>query len=198
MRGCEDLRGAVFLVHGIDDTTVLFDRLRPILEAQGWATHAHNLTPNNGDAGIDELAAQVAHHVETSLNPGEPLDIVGFSMGGLVSRYYVQRLAGSRRIRRLVTVSAPHRGSWTAYLRDNRGARQMRPGSRFLEELNHDLQALRSVAFTSIWTPLDLMIVPANSSVLAGTKSVPVYVPAHALMMRDRRVLRLVEQALLP
>jgi triacylglycerol lipase len=73
----------------------------------------------------------------------------------------------------------------------------MRPGSRFLEELNQDLQPLRNVVFTSIWTPLDLMIVPARSSVIASAKSVPVCVPAHPLMMRDRRVLRLVEQVLL-
>ena len=188
---------AVFLVHGIDDTTVLFDRLRPWLEAGGWTVYAHNLFPNNGDAGVDELAAQVARHVEASLDSAQPLDIVGFSMGGLVSRYYVQRLAGSRSVRRLITISAPHRGTWTAYLRNNPGARQMRPGSRFLEELNQDLQPLRNVVFTSIWTPLDLMIVPARSSVIASAKSVPVCVPAHPLMMRDRRVLRLVEQVLL-
>ena len=54
---------------------------------------------------------------------------VGFSMGGLVSRYYVQRLGGLDHVDRLVTLSAPHNGSLLANLIANKGCREMRPGS---------------------------------------------------------------------
>ncbi len=38
-------------------------------------------------------------------------------MGGVVSRYYLQRLGGLARVRRFVTISSPHHGTVTAYLR---------------------------------------------------------------------------------
>lgn len=40
------------------------------------------------------------------------------------------------------------------------------------------------------------MILPANTSVIPEARPVRVNVPAHWLMVRDRRVLRLVEQEL--
>jgi len=189
-------RNPVVLIHGIDDTEAIFNRLRPFLQAQGWAVHSFNLVPNNGDAGLEELARQTRAYIERTFHFGQAVDVIGFSMGGLVARYYVQRLAEPDRIERLITISAPHRGSWTAFLRGNTGARQMRPGSSFLRKLDSDKQMLNKVRFATIWSPLDLMIVPANSSVIPEARSVPVTVVAHPLMIRDRRVLRQVERAL--
>ena len=68
----------------------------------------------------------------------------------------------------------------------------MRPGSRFLEDLNRDVEMLDRISFTSIWTPLDLMIVPANSSRVAAGRPIRVRTLAHPLLVRDPRVLRLV------
>ena len=63
-------------------------------------------------------------------------------MGGLVSRYYVQRLGGIERVRRLITISTPHQGTLWAHMVGNPGSRQMRPGSAFLSKLNHDAAML--------------------------------------------------------
>jgi len=187
----------VLLIHGIDDTAVLFRRLRPFLTARGWPVHDLDLVPNNGAAGLEELAGQVDSYVNANFAAEQRFDLVGFSMGGMVARYYVQRVAPLDRVERLVTVSSPHRGTWTGFLRNNKGARQMRPGSNFLKDLDEYRERLKRVRFTSIWNPLDLMIVPATSSVIAEARSVRVHVAAHPLMMRSRRVMRLVEEALL-
>ena len=72
----------------------------------------------------------------------------------------------------------------------------MRPGSVFLRDLNRDRAQLDRIGFTSIWTPFDLMIVPASSSILPVGRSIRVNVPAHAWMVSDPRVLRLVSGAL--
>jgi pimeloyl-ACP methyl ester carboxylesterase len=121
----------VVLLHGIDDTSALFHHMVPQLELAGLRTHAMNLVPRNGDAGLDHLAAQVAAWIEANFAAEQSIDLVGFSMGGLVARYYIQRLGGVERVRRFITMSSPHKGTWTAFLRWNRGARQMRPrGSR--------------------------------------------------------------------
>lgn len=42
------------------------------------------------------------------------IDIVGHSMGGLVTRYYVENFGGDRYIRKLISVNTPHWGSNTA------------------------------------------------------------------------------------
>jgi triacylglycerol esterase/lipase EstA (alpha/beta hydrolase family) len=117
-------------------------------------------------------------------------------MGGLVARYYVQRLGGIERVRRLITISSPHNGTCAAFLRRNGGARQMRPGSAFLCDLNRDVSVLDRIDFTSIWTPFDLMILPAHSSVLPAGRAIRVNVGAHPPMVRNQRVLKLVADVL--
>ena len=186
----------VVLIHGIDDTSVLFHRLISHLQGRGRQVHAFDLSPSNGEAGIECLAEQVVCQLERAGCVGRILDFVGFSMGGLIARYIVQRCAERVRVQRLITVSAPHRGTWTAWLRSNIGAKQMRRGSAFLRGLDNERQALREVLFTSIWTPMDLMIIPAASSVIPDARSVPITVLAHPLMMGSKRVLRAIEAAL--
>jgi triacylglycerol lipase len=189
-------RHPVILVHGIDDTAAVFRTMAPYLAAQGWQVHHPSLTPSNGDVGLDVLAEQLADYVQQVIPAGQPFDLVGFSMGGIVSRYFVQRLGGLERVRRFVTISSPHCGTWTAYLRSNTGASQMCIQSPFLCDLNRDVDCLERLNFTSIWTPLDLMILPARSSCLGVGREVVVNVPAHAWMLSDSRSLRAIAQAL--
>ena len=95
----------VVLVHGIWDSSRIFLLMARFLKMHGFAALAPDLTPSNGDLSLEQLAAQVAAYVETYIPAGEQVDLVGFSMGGLVSRYYVQRLGGIERVRRLITLS---------------------------------------------------------------------------------------------
>jgi triacylglycerol lipase len=81
---------------------------------------------------IDELAAL----------PGfRHADVVGHSMGGLVAAYALKALDSRRRIRRVVTLGTPHRGSPLAlagalvFGAFSRAIWQMVPGSAFLREL---------------------------------------------------------------
>jgi triacylglycerol lipase len=68
-------------------------------------------------------------------------DVVGHSMGGLVATYALKRLDAKRRIRRVVTLGSPHRGTPLAlagalvFGAFSRGIWQMIPGSSFLREL---------------------------------------------------------------
>ncbi len=168
--------------------------MKEFLESAGQEIHALDLVPSNGELGIGELAGQVARFAETSLPAS--FDLVGFSMGGIVGRYYLQRLGGLSRVRRFITLGSPHHGTYMGWLRGNPGAKQMRRGSAFLQDLNSDADVLRQVDFTSIWTPFDLMILPASSSVITAAKSIRVSVPAHPLLVKDKRVLQLVRDLL--
>lgn len=189
----------VLLVHGIDDTGAIFEKLEPALRLAGRErVHTIDLAPNNGDVSLKELAAQVAQKAEAVCREAgaDKLDLVGFSLGGMVSRYYVQRLGGSERVRRLVTIASPHGGTIAAYFRWNAGAADLRPGSPFLRELAESADALRRVEMTTIWTPFDMMIFPSWSSRVAGAKERILPVLAHPWMVRDDRACRAVVEAL--
>lgn len=186
----------VLLVHGLTDTSRVFRTMQPYLEGFGHEVHCLDLVPNNGEAPLDVLGHQLAEYVRRHMPGDQKFDLVGFSMGGIVSRYYVQRLGGLERVRRFVTISSPHQGTWTARLRGGPGIQQMRRGSEFLAGLNRDCECLEQLGFTSIWTRYDLMIVPARSSVLPVGRSIHVGAPAHFLMVRDARVLEIVRQLL--
>ena len=189
-------RNPVLLIHGIGDSAWSMRALARHLRAEGREVHAITFERNWGQLGLEQLAEQVADFAERELPRGEKFDLVGFSMGGLVARYYVQRLGGLERVQHFVTISTPHQGTALAWCLDTPGVRRMRPGSAFLRDLADDAAQLAAIEFTSLWTPLDLVIVPAKSSVLAVGRAERLWCVAHPLMVRDRRCLRAVAVAL--
>jgi triacylglycerol lipase len=166
------------------------------LRAQGWDAKTMSLRPNWGQKGLDVLAGQVAEFIGENYAPGEKIDLVAFSMGGLVTRYYLQRLGGLDRVQRYVTISAPHGGTLLAYLIPNAGCRQMRFGSAFLRDLESDAERLRQLEFTSLWTPLDAIIVPPRSSVMPQARNERMVIALHPLMVWQGSCLRAVRDAL--
>lgn len=182
----------VLFVHGLAETGRRFGRMAEAFRAAGREAHIVSYRPSDGSVGIDRLAGQLAAYIEKNLAPGRPFDLVGYSMGGLVSRYYIQRLGGIDRVRNLVTISSPHRGTLTAYLLKNDAARQMRPGSAFLADLNADTEWTRRIPWTSIWTPLDLIIIPSTRSRITPARDRRFLVLLHPWMVTSARVIRLV------
>lgn len=173
----------ILLVHGIHDSAMSMTSMARWLERNGREVHTLSLTPNNGTAGLEELAAQVAAYATAAFPGNGKIDLVGFSMGGIVCRYYLQRLNGINKVERFVTISAPNNGTWWAYLSKRRGCIQMRPGSDFLRDLNNDVAQLHGMRVSCLWTPFDLMIFPATSSRIAAGKAITKWVVAHPLMI---------------
>ena len=186
----------VLLVHGIMRTSSVFRKMSAYLTSHGWSVYTLNLKPHNATIGLDELALQVADYVDQTFGLEQPIDLVGLSMGGLVTRYYVQRLGGIERVQRFITISAPNQGTRMAYLSTRPGCVQMRPGSAFLKNLNQDYSMLEHLNFTSLWTPWDFVIVPAQSSQMPVGQEVKIPVLAHYSMVRDNRIIQAVASAL--
>lgn len=187
----------VLLVHGINDTIAVFNTMSAYLTQLGWSVYKLNLVPNNGDLGLDKLAEQVAEYIEGNFPAQQPLDLVGFSMGGIVTRYYLQRLGGIKRVQRYISISAPNHGTIIAQLSQRPGCLQMRSHSSLLQDLNRDgEEMLARINFTTIWTPFDLMIVPAQSSLMSVGKQIKLNVLLHPWMLWDGRCLDVVAHAL--
>jgi triacylglycerol lipase len=185
----------VVLVHGIFCTTVSMERMAKALRAVGRETHVIALQPADGSARIEELAAQLGAFVQEKLG-ARSFHLVGFSMGGLVSRYYLQEMEGCQRARSYLTLSTPHHGTWLAYLNSGLGGKQMRPGSAFLQRLNAGAEKLQAMPFLSLWTCTDLIILPATSSVISGLPSEHFLAWSHAGWIFEMRCVQRVVQQL--
>lgn len=186
----------VVLVHGIKDTGAKMQRIADRLQQLGRSTYSIDLHPKNGSLELQLLAEQLRGFIDREIGSTTIFDLVGFSMGGLVSRYYVQRLGGWERVQRYVTISAPHQGTIAAYFSWGLGIAQMRPQSDFLRDLDKDVEILSKLEFTSIWTPFDLIILPANSSQLPVGRDISLPVLAHPLMVSDLHSLEAILKAL--
>lgn len=182
------------LVHGIHDTGAIFDRQCARYEADGRQVLAPDLVPADGAPGIAHLAGRLV----VALEPlgGGAIDLVGFSLGGLVARYYVQRLGGDR-VRRLVTIGSPHGGTLNARFIAGRLGDDLQPSSALLQDLAQDWPGWAArVPTTTIWTPYDLIVLPARHARLPGATSVRVPAARHRRLLEDARTWRAVDEAL--
>ncbi len=180
----------VVIVHGIFRDHRLMSRLRKTFALAGRRVFTPDLSPNDGSVGINELAVQLGEFLERHLAPGERCDVIGHSMGAMVARSYLQRHGGRARVRKLVTLAAPHHGTMMAWFFGGRGVRDLRPGSPFLRDLARDVSRLDGVLVASYWTPFDAIIVPPRSSELPIGRNVCVALPHHRALVTNRRLAR--------
>lgn len=186
----------VVLVHGIFQSGHSFIPMKKKLEKQGYECIIPKLKPADARAGLEALAAQLQREIEQQWGKDANFHIVAHSMGGLVSRYYLQELGGYQHCCTLVTLATPHNGTKTAYFYPGKGAWQMRPRSEFLQQLDASTDRLKNVRLISYRTPLDLVILPSTSSHWDLAENRLVWAPAHPLVMHSPRVQREIFQEL--
>ncbi|MFC6062685.1 alpha/beta fold hydrolase [Streptomyces ochraceiscleroticus] len=155
----------VLLLHGFIDNRSVFVLLRRSLRRHGWChLEALNYSPLTCD--IRKAAELLGRHVEDvcERTGHRRIDLVGHSLGGLIARYYVQRLGGDARIRTLVTLGTPHGGTRLASLLPAHPlVRQMRTDSDVIKELARPAPNCRT-SFVCFWSDLDQMMVPTETA----------------------------------
>jgi pimeloyl-ACP methyl ester carboxylesterase len=153
----------VLLVHGLVDNRSVFSVMHRSLRRRGF-THVctWNYSPLLTD--IARGAADLGAHIESICEQTghDRVHVVGHSLGGLISRYYVQRRGGDRRVESLVTLGTPHHGSVWAHVVPTPLIRQLRPGSPVLRELDEPAPDCRT-PITAVYSDLDQMVVPTSS-----------------------------------
>ncbi|WP_328837370.1 lipase family alpha/beta hydrolase [Streptomyces europaeiscabiei] len=155
----------VVLLHGFIDNRSVFVLLRRSL-AQHGGRHIESLNYSPLTCDIRAAAELLGNHIEDicERTGQERVDVVGHSLGGLIARYYVQRLGGDQRVRTLVTLGTPHGGTRAVPLADAHPiVRQMRPGSKVLEELREPAPGCRT-HFVAFWSDLDHVMAPLETA----------------------------------
>jgi triacylglycerol lipase len=178
----------VVFVHGIFEEGKSFVWMKKKFEAQGCECMVPSLKPADARSGLETLAEQLKREVDAKWGADSQIHIVAHSMGGLVSRYYLQELGGHQRCVTFTTLATPHHGTLAAHLYPGKGAFQMRPGSEFLKKLEDGQNRLKHVSVASYRTPFDLIILPSTSSEWNIAENRVVWAPAHPLVMHTPRV----------
>ncbi|MBZ0254084.1 MAG: alpha/beta fold hydrolase [Candidatus Methylomirabilis sp.] len=163
----------VLMVHGMGGSPKDFTDIRAWLIAQGYRESLLRTVKLSDSVGcMEQSAVEVAAAVETlARETGAPkVDVIAHSLGGLIVRYYAKNLGGDGYLRNVVTLSTPHHG--TALAKPNPwfcGVTQTSLGSAFLTALNAgDETPGEDVLYTAVWSPLDGLILPAESALLGG------------------------------
>jgi len=180
----------IVLVHGFISTGKIFFYIKKKLEAHGHKCFAPTLKPIDAKYGIEDLAIKLKDYIKNNLEADSKFSLVGFSLGAIVCRYYLQELGGIDHVDRLITISAPHHGSYLSYIYPGKGMKQLRPNSDFLKNLKAKQFLLKSLTLFSYRTPLDLMIVPNNSSVWNIAINKRFISPIHSSMLINSKLIK--------
>ena len=168
------------LVHGLWDTPRLFRRLIQALDQPQRPLLAPHLPHGLGVVPLRELARRLDGEIRNQFGSDTPVDLFGFSMGGVIGRIWLQELGGASRTRRFFSVGSPQFGTLAAQPIPRfllAGAADMKIGSRLLRELNNNPSALNGVHCQSFFCRWDVMVCPGWRAVLpiGSTEEIPVW-----------------------
>lgn len=116
--------------------------------------------------------------------------LIGHSMGGLVSSYYSEYLDLDNTIKAVITIGTPFSGTKIAVAGAGTNARQMCPGSKFLQEL-HTKIGRNPTKYYQICSKFDNKIFPWQSALYEHNHQDRYYIlgfAAHLYMLRTKEV----------
>ncbi len=202
----QDQPGPVLLVPGYGGSTsglaVLAGRLRQL----GKDVEVVSLPDNaEGDLAAQARALAAAAAAARLRTGAASVDVVGYSAGGVVARLWLSQDRDAA-VRRVITLGSPQHGTELASLgalftgQCPLACRQLDPGSDLLARLNagSGSEVPRGVAFISLWTSRDEVVIPPESAVLAGALNIriqsvcPASAVTHAGLPGDRLVAAMV------
>ena len=154
----------ILLVHGLIDNRSVFTLLRRTLRRRGFGrVITVNYSPFTHDIRSAASKLQVMVEAICEQTGYEKVHVIGHSLGGVIARYYVQRLGGDARVHTLCTLGSPHAGTSAARLLPSPVVRQLRRDSDLMAELAQPARGCRT-RFVAYWSDLDQLIVPKRSA----------------------------------
>jgi len=189
----------IIFVHGLYHNQTAWYLYLRWFRRWGWS-HVKAVNMRGKFRSIHEFARVLAEEVEKVMteSQSDQVDLVGQSMGGLVIRSYLTENSARSKVRRVVTLGSPHGGSKLAVLGLGQAAKEMIPGSTFLESLNQGVQIPEEGRFYAIYTIVDNMVLPNESTKLTwdGVKNLETGIINHVGLAYCKHTARLVKECL--
>jgi triacylglycerol lipase len=151
----------VLLVHGFTGSPTSFSTMLQRLTAAGRTAAAIDLPSEDNIVNARAIRDFAAARGWTRF------DIVGHSMGGLSSRYFVKSLGGTVSVDAYVSLGTPQYGINSACLLPTNYGGQMCPSRTFIRNLNTGDDTPPATHYTTLYSTSD-SYVPATSSRLDG------------------------------
>ncbi|HVK21588.1 MAG TPA: alpha/beta fold hydrolase [Actinokineospora sp.] len=170
-------RNPVVFVHGYGGAAGDVAAVKPGLIAAGYTdSDIHSLDFPNGETN-ENTGRRLATFVDGILasSGAAKVDIIGFSMGSLSSRYYIKNVGGAAKVAHFASVAGPNHGTSQAafcwIITTDPACPQMAPGSSFLSALNSGDETPGPTLHASWVSHCDDVISPPESTILTGAEN---------------------------
>jgi pimeloyl-ACP methyl ester carboxylesterase len=115
------------------------------------------------------------------------VDLIGHSMGGVVSRYYVSLAGGDRYVKNLITIGSPHQGTDMSSLGVGHANRELYIGSKLLARIAA-APPPQHARITVIASRADAFVPGARQQPLPGAETIMYDDLGHVALLTSKRV----------
>lgn len=180
----------ILFVHGWKESSTLWKTMIERFEKDGWTkSELNNWSYNTAQSNVT-TAKEVATKVTEikSKTGAAKVNLITHSMGALSTRYYIKNLGGESTIEDWVSLGGPNHGTTTADFCFEVSCEEMRPNSKFLNELNAGDETPGSVHYATWWSPCDEIINPHESVILTGATNTETECISHVALTTNEKV----------
>lgn len=146
---------------------------------------------------VKQMSQVLARFIEKVLavNDAQKVNIVGYSLGGIVARLAILDHALEEKVETLVTMGTPHHGTHPARFVNGGLGRSLRPESPVIQKLK-EARWPKGVRGVTFWSQNDVFILPPESAIMKGTTQVNMSPFTHFSYLIDHRSWAAVRDAL--
>lgn len=185
-------RRPILFVHGILHNKSAFFTLKQRLAFKGWH-HFREINLFTSFQSIEKLALRVEKEVDRVREEydTEQVDIIAHSMGGIVTRYFLQLRGGEPKVKNCITLGTPHQGSLWSRFSPLGHIRELHPESKLMKALREapPLQRTRTV---SVFGSLDFLMLPQQTAVWEGARTIQLDNLGHAGLLYSKKVAQII------
>ena len=181
-------RNPIILIHGLWNTSNIFSSVTSKLDELGIEYFAPTIEHEYGITSIVELTNLLNNLILDKYGLEKELDILGFSMGGIIGRYWITKFNGYKRTRQFITVGSPHNGTLASQLVPKypfRGISEMKINSFLLRDLSNYDYLLKDIKCISFFTYWDLMVFPGWKAYLNSGEKICLKIYKHKNLVRN-------------
>ena len=178
----------IILIHGLWNTSAIFNNLLKRLDYYDIEYYAPTLEHYFGRISIVDLAESLDEIIIKKYGNEKEIDILGFSMGGIIARYWIKKFNGYLKTKRFISIGSPHNGTLTAQLVPRnllKGISEMKINSSLLKELSEYDYLLKEIECISFYTRWDLMVFPGWRAKLPIGKIFNLSIYKHRNLVRN-------------